>query len=430
MVYLPRGKVLGGSSSINAMMYIRGNAYDYDHWAALGNEGWSYAEALPYFKKSENQERGADAYHGVGGLLNVCDLPDPHPLCHAAIAAAREVGIEANDDFNGARQDGVGVGQVNMIGGQRCSAAVAFLRPTLGRVNLSVETGAHVTRVLLDGKRAVGVAYVKGGEAREAHAEREVILCGGTYNSPQVLMLSGIGAADHLREHGIPAVVDLPGVGQNLQDHLAFSVEYRTKDFGAMLPTSNYAEGEGFVRTQPDLPAPDLQLIFAIWPSLRAGDPLGLSINSVLLRPESRGTIRLASGDPHAAPIIDPNYLSVEADLESLVEGFKLARKIGEGAALDGYRDMEIAPGAWLQSGTAIRAYIRERVLTVFHPVGTCKMGVDALAVVNERLQVHGVEGLRVVDGSIMPTLISGNTNAPIIMIAEKAADMIKADAG
>ena len=429
IIYVPRGKVLGGSSSLNAMMYVRGSAYDYDRWAALGNEGWSYAEVLPYFKKSEHQERGASEYHGVGGLLNVADLPDPHPLCRALVAGAQEIGIRANDDFNGARQEGVGVGQVNMIGGKRCSAAVAFLRPALTRPNLTVETGAHVTRLLLEGKRAVGVAYTRDGEAHEIRAEKEVILCGGAINSPQVLMLSGIGAAGHLREHGIPVVIDLPGVGQNLQDHLDVSIEYNSTLVGVMPETSNYAEGNGFLKTTPDLSAPDLQLIFVVTPSLTGSATLTYAVYVILLQPESRGTIRLASSDPLVAPLIDPNYLSAEADVETLVEGFKIARRIGEASALDDVRSMEIAPGAWLQSEGAIRAFIRERATTLFHPVGTCKMGVDALSVVNERLQVYGVEGLRVVDGSVMPTITSGNTNAPIIMIAEKAADMIKEDA-
>jgi choline dehydrogenase len=428
-IYWPRGKVLGGTSSLNAMMHIRGNPFDYDCWAASGNEGWSYAEVLPYFKKSENQERGASEYHGVGGPLNVADLPDPHPLTQAWVAAAQEIGIPLNDNFNGARQEGVGVGQVNQKGGKRCSAAVAFLKPAMQRPNLTVETHAHVTRLIVDGKRIVGAAYHQNGNLHEVRASGEVILASGAINSPQLLMLSGIGPARHLRENDIPVVMDLAGVGQNLQDHVTVGLRYNATQIIAMSDASNRAEGNGFVRTLPDLPAPDLQLILVIDILKDANGQsteLTYGIYPVLLRPESRGTLRLASDNPFAPPVIDPHYLDFEGDMQVLMNGFKLARKIGEGKALDTYRGAEIQPGIWLQTDDGIRAFIRENASTVFHPVGTCKMGNDPMAVVNDRLQVHGVQGLRVADASIMPTLVSGNTNAPIIMIAEKAADLIK----
>ena len=423
----PRGKVLGGCSSLNAMMYVRGHAHDYDHWAALGNAGWSYGEVLPYFTKSEHQERGKSAYHGSDGPLHVGDLVEPHPLVAALITAAQQVGIEANDDFNGARQDGVGFGQVTMQGGKRCSSATAFLRPVMDRDNLVVETAAHATRLLFNGQRVIGVAYRHGDLAREIPAG-EVILCGGAINSPQLLMLSGIGPAEHLREHEIPVVRDLPGVGQNLQDHVALGLSYRSSHVGSIPVTSNYAEGDGFVRTRTDLGQPDMQIILGVG-SEGPGQRLEYSINSVLLRPQSRGSLSLASADPFAPPIIDPAYLSVDDDAKVLVDGFKLIRSIGETAALDGYRDIETVPGRRLQSDEAIEAFVRETAGTLFHPVGTCAMGPDAAAVVNQRLQVHGIQGLRVVDASIMPTLVGGNTNAPVLMIAEKAADMVKEDA-
>ena len=345
------------------------------------------------------------------------------------IVAAQQVGIEANNDFNGAQQDGVGFGQVTMLGGKRCSAADAFLRPAMARGNLTVETGAHVTRLLLDGERVTGVAYQHGEEEREVGASREVILCGGAVNSPQLLMLSGIGPAGHLRERGISTVLDLPGVGQNLQDHLGPDVVYRSKFVGSIPETSNHAEGDCFIKTRPDLPAPDLQIIFLVGNGEGPGAPLLYAFGLQVLRPRSRGWLRLASSDPFDGPLIDPNYLSADADLDLLVEGFKIARAFGQAPALDPFRDLETVPGTWLQDDEAIRTFIRETAGTIFHPVGTCAMGNDASAVVNHRLQVHGIQALRVVDASIMPTLVGGNINAPVLMIAEKAADMIKQDA-
>ncbi len=296
--------MLGGSSSLNAVKYVRGHAHDYDHWAALGNAGWSYREVLPYFVKSEHQQRGASLYHGSGGPLHVGDLAEPHPLVAAMIAAARQVGFEANADYNGARQDGVGFGQVTMQAGKRCSSAAAFLRPVMNRPNLSVETGAQATRLLLSGDRVMGVAYRQGDQTQEV-AAGEVIVCGGSVNSPQLLMLSGIGPADQLRELAIPVVCDLPGVGQNLQDHLAVGVGYRSAHGGSVPVTSNYVEGDCFVRTRADLDVPDVQIILAVWNGDDPGHHLGYSIFPVLLRPQSRGSLRLASADPDAPVAAD-----------------------------------------------------------------------------------------------------------------------------
>ncbi len=429
-IFWPRGKVLGGSSSLNSMMYVRGSPYDYNHWAALGNEGWSYAEVLPYFKKSENQERGATEYHGVDGPLNVADLLNPHPITLALVDAAKEVGIALNDDFNGAQQEGVGLGQVNQRNGKRCSTAVAFLKPAMQRANLTVETHAHVTRLNIEDQRAVGLWYVQNGKKHEIRARREIILCGGSINSPQILMLSGIGRVSHLQEYGIPVLMDLPGVGQNLQDHLLISLHYRCLHRIPIAETSNLAEGDCFIKTRPELPAPDLQIIFGVFSytddSGQTTDDRQYNVVPVVLRPESQGTLSLVSNDPLVPLSIEPGYLASDTDTQVLVDGFKIARKIGRANALAAFRDREIQPGSWLQTDDAIRAFIRETASTVFHPVGTCKMGNDAMAVVNDRLQVHGIQGLRVVDASIMPTLTSGNTNAPVIMIAEKAADLIK----
>ena len=450
-MYWPRGKVLGGSSSINAMIYMRGNRRDYDHWRELGNEGWSFSEVLPYFKKAENAERGASEYHGTGGPLNVTDHRTLNPLSHAFVAGGVEAGLPRKNDFNGAEQDGVGYYQVTQKGGLRHSAAVGYIHPILSRPNLTLQTQALVTNILFDGTRAVGVAYVQNGEKQQANANKEVILSGGAINSPQLLMLSGIGPANHLKELGIPVVADLPGVGQNLQDHPAIVVLYAStqpislahaqepkhlQDFvenkkGPL--TSNVAEGGAFVRTQADLPMPDIQYHFAPVYYLNHGFTVpegdGYTIGPTLLHPKSRGYIALRSTNPAEAPIIQPNYFADESDMKALVEGVKIARKIGETQAFAPFRDKETHPGPQVQSDEEITEYIRTTVESLYHPVGTCKMGNDAMAVVDAHLRVHGVEGLRVIDASIMPTVVGGNTNAPTIMIAEKAADMIKGTA-
>lgn len=446
-LYWPRGKVLGGSSSINAMIYIRGNQKDYDGWAAHGNETWAFEDVLPYFKKSEHREQGGNEYHGVGGLLNVTNQRCPNPMSEMFIEAGLEMGYPANDDFNGDSQEGVGLYQVTQKNGYRHSAAAAFLTPILNRPHLKVETHAHVTRILFEGKRAVGIEYIQDGQTRQASAEREILLCGGAINSPQLLMLSGIGAADELQKHDISVLIDLPGVGKNLQDHLVTGIlfyakkkisllnaekpssilQYLTRRNGPL--TSIVAEAGGFIHTKRSLDVPDLQFHFA--PVLFDNHGLqpptehGYSVGVTLIAPESTGYLALRSADPFAAPIIQPNYLTEEADMQTLEDGMIIAREVGNSKAFDEVRREEHLPGADVVSREAIRQTVRNKAQTLYHPVGTCKMGQDSMAVVGADLRVHGVEGLRVVDASIMPTIIRGNTNAPTIMIAEKAADFI-----
>jgi len=448
----PRGKTLGGSSAINAMIYIRGNRWDYDHWAELGNEGWSWEEVLPYFKKMENNARGADAYHGVGGPWNITDAGFVNPMTRAFEDAAVNRGILRTPDFNGPIQMGVGFYQVNQKNGARHSAADAYLKPVLERPNLTVVTHAHATKIVFEGKRAVGVAYQEHGMPREARAEREVLLSGGAINSPQLLMLSGIGPADDLRALGIDVVMDLPGVGQNLQDHLIGGVLYHALKpvslanalkphnliqyllFRRGMLLSNIAEGGAFVQLEPipDAPhLPDVQYHFGPAFFVDQGqtpiDGHGFALGALVLRPKSRGWIKLRSADPMAAPIIQPNYLSDPEgyDLRLTLKGMRLAREILQAPPFDPYRGAEFLPGGHIQSDEELAAYLRERAETLYHPVGTAKMGHDPLAVVDETLKVHGVQGLRVIDASVMPVISSGNTNAPTMMIAEKAADMI-----
>ncbi len=459
-MYWPRGKTLGGSSSSNAMVYTRGHASDYDHWAALGNAGWSYADVLPLFKRAEHHERGASDYHGVGGPLNVADLRSPNLLSAVYLQAGAEAGYARNNDFSGASQEGIGLYQVTQKNGERWSVARAYLHPVRGRANLTVLTGARASRVLLEGKRASGVAYTAKGRHGEIAARREVILCGGAINSPQLLMLSGIGAERELRRHGIATLHELPGVGQNLQDHLDVLVVHhcvKPVSLGISLRnvlmqgkhllnyllfrngplTTNGAEGGGFIKSAAAQAIPDLQLHFT--PAhlddhgrnlSRAAYTLfghGYSLHVCDLRPKSRGHIGLSSADPGADALIEPNYLSHPDDIETLLRGVKAVRAILAGKAFDRFRGEELFPGAGVQSDEALRAFIRAKAGTIYHPVGTCKMGDDALAVVDAALRVHGLAGLRVADASIMPTLIGGNTNAPTVMIAEKAAEMILA---
>jgi choline dehydrogenase len=450
-LYWPRGKMLGGSSSLNAMIYIRGNRHDYDTWRALGNDGWGYDDVLPHFKRAEHNERGASAYHGADGPLNVANLRYHNPLSEVFIDAAQEQGLPRNDDFNGARQEGVGLYQVTQRKGQRHSAADAYLKPALERANLTVRTRSLTTRVLVDGGRAVGVEYSSDGAPEQTRAAREVILCGGTVNSPQVLMLSGIGPADALRSLEIAVVADLPGVGQNLQDHVLTGIAYTCTRpisltnaerldhvmeymlFHRGKLSSNAAEAGGFVHLRPDAPAPELQFHFApaffVDHGFTRPPGHGFSLGPTVLRPRSRGQITLKSRDPLAPPALEPNYLADEADLRLLIDAMRLARRIAESHAFDRYRGAQFM-GPEDDSDAAIMAFLSERAETLYHPVGTCKMGDDPLAVVDSRLRVRGVAGLRVVDASIMPTLTGGNTNAPTIMIAEKAAEMIRAGAG
>ena len=449
-MHWPRGKTLGGSSSINAMVYIRGHAWDYDHWRQLGNEGWSFGDVLPYFKRAQNQERGASELHGTGGPLNVANQISPAPINKAYLDASQQAGHRLTEDFNGAEQDGVGMYQVTQKDGKRCSTAVAYLRPALARGNVTVLTEATTARVLIEKGRAVGVAYRKGGKEVTVRAAREVILSGGAVNSPQVLMLSGIGPADHLKSMGVPVQADVPGVGGNLQDHLDAATLYhcKTRDtYDTANPlvslakyvlttkgpgTSCLAESGGFLRTRDGLAAPDIQLhfipAFVIDHGRTRPKGNGFTLHVCQLRPESRGSIRLKSTDPLAHPAIDANYLAEPRDLDVLVEGTRMAREIFAQAAFAPYRGAEMEPGAQRTSRADVEAWVRNRAETIYHPVGTCKMGPasDASAVVDNQLRVRGVDGLRVIDASVIPTLIGGNTNAPTIMIAERASDLIR----
>jgi choline dehydrogenase len=454
--YWPRGRTLGGSSSINAMCYIRGHASDYDEWARLGNRGWSYRELLPYFRKAENFEPGVtNDFHGKGGPLNVAEPRDPNPLSHAFIEAAVQAGHPRTADFNGAQQEGAALYHLMQKDGQRCSNARAYLREAEGRKNLTVMTGVQATRVLLDGKRAVGARVFASGRYLDVLAAREVILTAGAIGSPQLLLLSGIGPKDQIVPHGIAHAVDLPGVGRNLQDHLdvIITVKNTSRRSISFHPlslwrglrellrflffkrgdlTSNSAEAGLFSRSSPAEPIPDLQFHFVIAANTHHAQDLGVlfrgyaySLHACVLRPKSRGAITLRSGDALAPPVIQPNYCSDPADFDKLVVAFKQARAILAQPAFEPHRGPELDPGQAAQSDADIQAWIRANAETIYHPVGTCKMGVDDMAVVDPELRVRGINGLRVADASIMPTLIGGNTNAPTTMIAEKAASLL-----
>ncbi|MFQ3318358.1 MAG: choline dehydrogenase [Natronomonas sp.] len=447
-LYWPRGRTLGGSSSINAMIYIRGHPYDYDHWASLGNDGWSYDDILPYFKRNETFAPGDGEYHGTDGPLHVSNPRSPNDISETFVEAGVEAGYSRNDDFNGAEQEGLGRYHLTQKRGKRHSAATAYLKPALDRPNLTVETGAHATEVRFDGDRATGVEYEQDGQQLHSEAIEEVVLSGGAVNTPQLLMLSGVGDPEHLAEHDIEVQTGLPGVGRNLQDHLFTFVIYESELSGTLDDagrirdllkyfvlkrgplTSNVAETGGFLRTTDDLPAPDLQFHFAPGYFMRHGfdnpeEGHGLSLGATQLRPESRGRITLDSADPFDDPTIDPNYLDADRDMEVLIEGVRRGREILQADPFDDVRGEEVWPGEGVDSDEEIAEHIRETAHTVYHPVGTCKMGDDDMAVVDDELRVHGVDGLRVADASVMPTLIGGNTNAPTMMIAEKAADML-----
>ncbi len=452
----PRGKVLGGSSSINGLVYMRGQREDYDHWRQLGNKGWGYEDVLPYFRKSEDNEHGANDYHGSGGELGVSDAPIRHPLCDAFIAAAEACGYPRNPDLNGAQQEGFGYVQVTERRGRRASAAVSFIRPARRRRNLKIVTGAHATRVLFSQKRATGVEWRELGRTSSAFAGREVILAGGAFNSPQLLQLSGIGPAGLLRQLGIDVVVDSPGVGANLQDHYNGRLVYRTRSHDTLndvlksrwrmalegmryvtrrrgFLTLSTSVAAGFLRSDPSVASPDVQVGIALFSGDKAGDSLhdfsGISIIVRHLRLLSRGDVMIASKDPLAPPTIRPRYLTVQSDVDGLVKAMMIGRRIMEAPPMRTHILAEHYPGAGCVSESDMADFVKSRGGISFHPAGTCKMGNGADAVVDDQLKVRGVDCLRVIDASIMPTLVSGNTNAPSIMIGEKGADMVLADA-
>ncbi|RAI56347.1 GMC family oxidoreductase [Aquicoccus porphyridii] len=461
--YQPRGRALGGSSAINAMLYVRGHSDDYDQWAELGNPGWDWESVLPYFKRAENNAWGGDDLHGGDGPLQVSDQADPRPITRAFVEAAKQVQHRECVDFNTGDNEGVGLFQVTQFHdaarrGERCSAAAGYLHPVMGaRANLTVMTKCRATRVLFEGRRAVGVAYRQGRQDGQVSARREVILCGGAFNSPHLLQLSGVGRPEDIRPHGIDMVHELPGVGQNLQDHLDFILSWKTRDtdnFGIGLRASfnlvrhalrwrksgrgmiatPFAEGAAFLKTDPGEARPDIQLHFVISVvddharKLHLGH--GFSCHVCVLRPGSRGRVFLQSGDPLADPGIDPNYLADADDLQRLIKGARMTREILMQDPMAKYRHKEMYGIRDGMSDAQWEDHIRARADTIYHPVGTCRMGSDETAVVDPELRVRGLDGLRVVDASIMPTLIGGNTNAPTIMIAEKAADMIRAARG
>ena len=454
---IPRGKVLGGSSSINGMLYVRGQAQDYDLWSQFGNQGWSYDEILPFFKSCESFERGSDEFHGSDGELNVADMVENHRLLDAYVQGGVELGYDHNPDYNGAKQDGFGIYQVTQKRGRRFSTARAFLDPVRGRGNLSIATNALCQSVIFDGKSAVGVHYKdKRDNVQEARATKEVILCAGAVQSPQILELSGVGQAELLEEHGISLVHELPGVGENYRDHYASSVAWRVKGSDSLngktsgipmvleglkwlltrrgVMTYTAGIGHGFVKTRDDLETPDVQFHFAHASYARGGkyaqleDEPGMTLSVCQLRPESRGSIHIKSNRADTGPAIRPNFLSEEVDRQALVGGMRIAQEMGRTRALSEYVDHELYPGEFAETDDGLLEFCRRTGGTVYHPIGTCKMGSDSEAVVDERLKVHGIQGLRVIDASIMPTLVSGNTNAPTIMIAEKGSQMILED--
>ncbi|MFZ5509534.1 MAG: GMC family oxidoreductase [Pseudomonadota bacterium] len=456
-LYWPRGRVLGGSSSINGLIYVRGQPEDYDAWAAAGNRGWGWKDVLPLFRKLEANDRGESEYHGVNGPLACSDIRERHELMEAIIAGANELGVPTNDDFNGACQEGVGYYQLFTRDGWRCSTAHGYLRGARRRPNLSVETHAHVSQILFEGRRAVGVRYTRKGRPLEARAAREVILCAGAVQSPQILELSGVGQARLLQQHGIPVVADLPGVGENLQDHLQFRLMYRCKKpittnddlnswwrtlgigwkwlvhrSGPMAVGINH--GGLFTKVLPESRTPDIQFHFSTLsaesPAAKPHDFSGFTFSVCQLRPSSRGSVHIKSAAARDAPAIRPNYLTTELDWRCALAGVRYARKLAHTRSMAPYTLSEYRPGPQAVSDEDLMEFCRNYGTTIFHPAGTCKMGSDAMAVVDSELRVRGVANLRVVDCSVMPTLVSGNTNAPVAMIAEKAALLILGSAG
>jgi choline dehydrogenase len=452
-IFWPRGKVLGGSSSINGMVYIRGQHEDFDLWRQLGNAGWSSSDVLPYFKRAQHQTRGADEFHSTGGPLCVSDTSEHHPVCEAFIEGAMQLGYARNDDFNGAQQDGVGYHQTTTRNGRRCSTAVGYLHPVRNRPNLRVVTGALAERVLCENKRAVAVAFREYGQARMVRAKREVILCGGAVNSPQLLLLSGIGPQEQLAQFGIPVVHDLPGVGQSLQDHYSAPIKLKCSSpitvndvmqsnmkklkvglqyylFRTGPLTMAAGPAALFVRTREGLATPDVKISVAPFSSDRPQDGLhpwsGFALTVYQLRPESRGEIRLKSANPADPPAMHPNYLATETDRRAIVDGLKIGRRVLATRPMQRFVSEEYQPGPSVNTDEQLLDHARNTGNTVFHPTSTCKMGIDPMAVVDPELRVHGVASLRVVDASVMPTVISGNTNAATIMIGEKAADLVR----
>ncbi|HEY2282610.1 MAG TPA: FAD-dependent oxidoreductase [Solirubrobacteraceae bacterium] len=441
---LPRGRVLGGSSSINAMVYIRGNPRDYDEW---GVSGWSWEDLLPYFLRSEDNERGASRWHGAGGPLPVSEQRSGNLISRAWVDAGVEAGLERNEDFNDGEQDGVGMYQVTQREGLRASAAVAYLHPAMERANLTVMPYMQVHRIVIEGGRAVGVRAAQLGQAQDFRAEREVIVCGGAYNSPQLLMLSGIGPAEHLALREVEVLIDRPAVGENLSDHAGTQLVWTTPEPQSLLLAlepaalaeyeatrtgpfaSNLAEAGGFARVEPDAPAPDVQFhvapVHIVDEGMSDPDGHGVWVSPCLLTPRSRGSVRLASNDPTAKPIVHNEFYAAEEDLRRMVAALGLALEICARPAMRSYCAQPFTTPAG-ESEDALRAHVARTTFSVYHPVGTCRMGADEDAVVDERLRVRGVEGLRVVDASVMPVVPRGNTNAPTIAIAERAADLIR----
>jgi choline dehydrogenase len=458
-LWWPRGKGWGGSSSINGMIYIRGHARDYDQWRQMGLAGWAYADVLPYFKRSESLEGGGDAWHGGSGPLHVSKASSPNPIYKASIEAGRQAGYPLTADFNGFQQEGFGPYQLTIRDGQRWSAARAYLHPALNRPNLTCLTGARTTRILVEGGRAVGVEILeaKAKETRKVYADAEVLLCAGAVQSPHILQLSGIGDPDELSKHGIASVHALKGVGANLQDHLDVCLSWECPKpitvysmrkglkmlgvglnyalFGKGIGRQNFLESGAFLRSRPDLDRPDLQIhtVLAIMQDHGkvSVNKDGFTFHVCQLRPESRGHVGLKSADPLADPAIFANYLSAEEDRRAIREGVKMMREVAAQSALDPYRGAEFAPGPGVKTDAEIDAWVRQTAETIYHPVGTCRMGAagDVNAVVDAELRVQGLAGLRVIDASVMPTLVGGNTNAPTIMIAEKASDLIRGKA-
>jgi choline dehydrogenase len=455
-VIQPRGKVMGGSSSINGLLYVRGQHEDFDHWRQLGNAGWAFADVLPYFRRAEDQERGEDELHGVGGHLKVSDVCEPHPLCEAFIAAVQQSGFPRNDDFNGPSQEGAGYFQLTTRNGRRWSTAAGYLKEARRRPNLLVAANALAIRVLFSGRRAIGIEYRQGQATHRAYADGEVLVSGGAFNSPQLLQLSGLGPAKILRELGIEPIADIPGVGADLQDHLQIRFQYRCTEPITMNDVINhwrhrYAAGlrylltrkglltigagyaGAFLRTRPELETPDVQLHFLIFSADTAGAALhpfpGFITSVCQLRPESRGFVRIKSADPAVPPAIQPRYLSSRSDCDCVVDGLKQMRRIMDQPVMRRYIAEERAPGPQCESDADLLAFARDTGTTVYHPTSTCRMGADPNAVVDERLRVRGFDRLRVIDASIMPTVVSGNTNAATVMIGEKGADMVLEDA-